>query len=175
MSMVWIASSGTLSGSTSSFTFNSIPQTFTHLQVRTFTRLTGAASQQSLLIYPNSDGATDKTIHRLFGTGSATASQGFTSQSFWLASGIPAANDTANVFGSSIIDILDYTNTSKNKVMRALSGSDANGSGEVHLMSGLWASTVAISSLLIASGTGNLAAGSRIDLYGITSSSVTGA
>ena len=157
----------TSTGSVNSVTFSNIPQNYTHLQVRALTRCAGASTQQSILIYPNSDGAADKTIHRLYGTGASAASQGFTSQTFWIASGIPCGNDTANVFGASIIDILDYRNTSKNRVMRALSGSDANGSGEIHLLSGLWVSTVAISSLLIASGTGNLVANSTISLYGI--------
>jgi hypothetical protein len=111
----------------------------------------------------------------MYSSGSGWATQGFGSQNFWTSSGIPAGNDLASTYGAAIVDILDYASTNKFKVMRALSGGDCNGSGEVHLMSGAWNSNTAISSLLIASGTGNFAAHSRIDLYGITSTPVTGA
>lgn len=173
--MHFIASSGVMNGSTTGYTFTNIPQTFTHLQLRLYGRFTGTSSLQSFLMYPNSDGTANKSIHRLYGSGSGTASQSFTNQDLWIASGIPTVSDTANVFGVAIVDILEYTNTSKAKVFKSLSGSDCNGSGEVHIGSGAWHVTTAITSFLIAAGTGAMASGSRFDLYGITTTSATGA
>ena len=176
MSMYPIATSGVLSGSTSSFTFTNIPSIYKHLQVRAYTRLTGASSQQSLLIYPNSDGSSLYSIHRMFTTGSSGTSQGFTNQSFLTASGIPAGNDLAGVFAATIIDIDDANNTSRFKTFKMFTGSSCNtGNSEVHMQSGLYRSNNAITSLLIASGTGNLAQYSRIDLYGIQAATATGA
>jgi hypothetical protein len=68
----------------------------------------------------------------------------------------------------------NITNTSKNKVSRSLGGFDTNGAGRVVLYSGLYLSTVAINQIQIATD-GNLVAGTRCDLYGITTSQVTGA
>lgn len=173
--MHFIATSGVMNGSTNGYTFTNIPQTFTALQVRMFGRFTGASSQQSFLMYPNSDGTFNKAIHRMFSTGSSFAAQGFGSQDLWIQSGIPAGNDLANTFGAAIVDIPDYASTNKYKVFKSLSGSDCNGNGEVHIGSGVWNVNTAITSLLIASGTGSIAAGSRFDLYGLTSTPVTGA
>jgi len=175
MTMHFIGTSGVMNGSTSGYTFTNIPQTFSHLQIRMFARFTGTSSLQSFLMYPNSDGTANKSIHRVYGSGTGTASQNFVNQDLWIASGIPTVSDPAGVFGVAIVDIFDYANTSKNKTFKSLSGSDCNGTGEIHIGSGSWQTTTAISSFLIAAGTGNMASGSRIDLYGITSSPNTGA
>ena len=119
MSMYPIATSGVLSGSTNTVTFSSIPSNYKHLQIRAYTRCTGAASQQSILIYINNDSATNYSIHRMYTTGVAGASQGFTNQSFLLASGIPCANDLAGVFATSIIDFDDANNTTRFKTFRS--------------------------------------------------------
>jgi len=176
MSMYPIATSGVLTGSTNSVTFSSIPSQYKHLQIRAYSRLTGASSQQSLLIYLNNDSASNYASHRMFTTGSAGASQGFADQGFVIASGIPAGNDLANTFAATIIDIDDANNTSRFKTMKIFSGSSCNtGASEVHMQSGHWRSNSAVTSILIASGTGNFAQYSQIDLYGIQSASATGA
>ena len=96
-------------------------------------------------------------------------------RNYFLFQWIAGNGASANVFGTQIIDILDYANTNKNKTIRSISGIDNNGSGDVSLTSNLWMNTAAITSFEIGGFGVNLAAGSRIDLYGITSSSVTGA
>jgi hypothetical protein len=171
-----IATSGVLTGSTNSVTFSSIPSQYKHLQIRLYTRLTGASSLQSNLIYFNGDSAANYASHRLFTTGLVGASQGFSAQNFVIASGIPAANDLANVFGATIIDIDDANSATRFKTMKIFSGASCNtGNGEAHMQSGLWRSNNAITSVLIASGTGNFAQNSRIDLYGIQVATATGA
>jgi len=176
MSMYPIATSGVLTGSSNTVTFSGIPSQYKHLQIRAYTRLTGSASQQSILIYVNGDGSTLYSSHRMYTTGTAGASQGFSSQGFVIASGIPAGNDLANVFGTTIVDIDDSNSTSKFKTMKIFSGSSCNtGNGEAHMQSGLYKSNNAVTSLLIASGTGNFAQYSRIDLYGIQVATATGA
>lgn len=178
MSMHWIASSGVLDGSTNTVTFSNIPQTFSHLQVRMFSRSARTAQANDRPYFRfNSDSGNNYSWHELYGDGSSAYSQGYSPDSVFFTAITPAATSTANVFSSSVIDILDYSNTNKTKTVRAIDGYDANGSGFAVLHSGNWRSTTAVSSIFIAHYyTGaNFVSGSRIDLYGITTSSVTGA
>jgi hypothetical protein len=71
------------------------------------------------------------------------------------------------MFGATVFDLLDYTNTNKYKTMRSLVGFDTNGgSASTGLSSGLWMSTSAVTSITIALD-GNLAEFSSFALYGI--------
>ena len=67
----------------------------------------------------------------------------------------------------SIIDIIDYASTTKNKTVRAFFGLDLNGSGSVTLGSGLWMNTNAITDININAAADPMAAGSTFALYGI--------
>jgi hypothetical protein len=69
---------------------------------------------------------------------------------------------------STITDVLDYSSVNKNKTVRTLSGSDANGGGEVALWSGSWQnSSTAVSSITLINPSGNFLANSSFALYGI--------
>ena len=141
------------SGGTSSITFSSIPSTYSHLQVRAITRSNRTSDINDVFaITLNSDTTSGNYYaHILFGNGSSTGA--FSSQTangsagmyvgLWQAS----STTTANVFGSAILDVLDYANTNKNKTLRALTGFDANGSGSIGLQSGAWFSTSAVNSI----------------------------
>lgn len=175
--MVFIASSGVLDGTTNVVTFSSIPSTFTHLQVRITSRSARVSANDSIWMRFNTDSGTNYSYHNLYGDGSNPYSQGSANSNVMFPFYTPAASATTGMFGSAVIDVLDYTNTNKNKTVRSLNGYDANGSGLVALQSSAWFSTAAITGLQFANYfTGaNFVAGSRIDLYGITSSQVTGA
>jgi len=84
--------------------------------------------------------------HMLGGNGaSAFASAGTASSSILSFSRSSTSDDS--IFSPFVIDILDYANTSKNKVVRLFSGYDANGSGYVNLVSGFYVSTDVVSSI----------------------------
>jgi hypothetical protein len=170
-----IATSGVLSGSTNGFIFTNIPQTFTHLQVRGFLRdsFTGSTNQ-SLSYLLNGDTGANYSVHRTSGDGSSTVSQGFTSQSQMFQGSIPTAIELSNVYGVIITDILDYTDTNKNKTIRSISGYDKNGGGAVMISSGAWYNTAAVTQLNCFQSS-NSVQFSRIDLYGISISPATGA
>jgi len=170
--MVWIAS---LSGSGAVRTFSSIPQTFTHLQLRVFLRDTFSGAATNAFVRFNGDAGSNYAYHYLNGNGSSAASGASLSQSYLPIGNDPAGTSTANVYGSFIVDILDYTNTNKNKTTRTLGGFDANGSGIVSLYSGLWLNTAAITSIQCGADSLGDAPGTYLSLYGITTSSVTGA
>jgi hypothetical protein len=135
----------TLGSSASSITFSSIPSTYTHLQIRGIVRSDRAANPQDIFqVRFNSDTGTNYASHNLEGTGAAVSVDAFSSTSNpW--SGICAgATAASNVFGAAVIDILDYTSTSKNKTLRSLTGIENNDSnGRLYFSSSLWFATPA--------------------------------
>jgi hypothetical protein len=172
--MVWIAGQ-TATANNQTFNFSSIPSTFTHIQFRaTLRESITAASQTTLYHYANGDAAsTNYAFHFFSGNGSSPTSYGLANQPYWyIENSLPGTTGLANVNASYVIDVLDYANTNKFKTVRAIYGNDQNGSGWTGLWSGLWRSTAAINQWTFTPG---FTIGSRIDLYGITSSQVTGA
>ena len=180
MSMVWIAGQSFPTGSSAaSISFTSIPQTFTHLELRLFGRtLNSSGTNYTAYLNLNSDSGSNYARHLLRGDG-ATASSDLSAASttgpWFSAVSLPSNTQTSGVFGVSISQILDYTNTAKNKTIRSISGYDNNGNGMVSLSSSLWINTAAITRIDIIPDGGGLTQHSRLDLYGITTSSVTGA
>ena len=158
-------------GSSSTITFNSIPQTYKHLQLRFQGRVTfnGGGSIYNAVIRFNSDTGANYTWHAIRGTGSSVVAYGSTSQTkFTIDSVFPDAGTTSNTFGTALVDIHDYTSTTKNKTNRAFSGNDTNGAGNVWLTSSLWLNTNAITSITIENNGGwAFATGSTFALYGM--------
>jgi hypothetical protein len=159
----------TSSGSTNLIQFTSIPSTYTHLQLRILARSAQAATTDTIYFRFNGDSTNNYSRHLLSSNGSAISATGFYPENVVFAGTIAAASSTANVFGSYIVDILDYTNTNKNKVTRSLGGYDANGSGVIDFRSANWGSTAAITSITLANYTAgaNFGNGSSFALYGI--------
>ena len=156
-------------GGSSSVTFSSIPSTYTHLQIRFLARTARANQEDNIQLRFNSDSAGNYAAHVLYGDGATAGSfSDGTSITFNTRSVVAAASATSGVFGGGLIDILDYTNTSKNTTVRSLNGYDNNGAGQVRLSSGLWMNTAAITSITILSANAaNLSEYSSLALYGI--------
>lgn len=177
----------TVTGSPNIFSFVSIPQTFTHLQIRIFGRLQGTVSSGLPALTFNNDNTQNNYSvggHYVNGDGASPTSntvKGYLGYSLNPTAGsfgiVPGASATASVYGNYIIDVLDYANTNKFKTWKCIGGYDANGSGNVSLFSGYWNQTTAITRLDITSFVSpySFAVGSRIDLYGVYTSQVTGA
>ena len=181
MSMVFITSFTAPNSSGFGIDLTNIPQTFAHLQVRIFAR-----SASNAVDYIRVSPLNDLTFgnyrsHQLYGNGtSALSSNNQTSGAVgFLNSGIPYSSSLANTYATYIVDLLDYTNTNKYTTMRAIGGWDDNNTSttnaNVSLSSYVWLNTAAITALTIASVNNPLQAGTRFDVYGITSSQVTGA
>ena len=150
-----------LSTATSTITFSNIPQTYTHLQVRGIMRMSSNGDGPTMRF--NGDTTTSNyRIHYLQGNGT-TATSGTIANNFYAPITMP---NGANIFGSFVIDILDYTSTNKNKTIRTLEGYDANGSGHVTFTSGLWLATPAAITSIVMSGT-TPQTYSNVSLYGI--------
>lgn len=149
--------------------FDDIPQNYKHLQIRFLARTTRANQEDNIQLRFNSDSAANYAAHVLYGDGATAGSfSDGASISFNTRSVVAAASSTAGIFGSGVIEVLDYANISKNKTVRSLNGYEANGTGQVRLSSGLWMSTVAINSItIISANAANLVQYSRFSLYGI--------
>jgi hypothetical protein len=156
------------SGGASSITFNSIPSTYTHLQIRMLAR----ATDNNTIVYGRFNGSgVNYARHNIYANGSSATANATTSTdaSFFGTCSPNAVN--SSMFGTSIIDILDYANTNKNKTVRSLAGSDHNATagfdGWFYLQSGLWADTSAINSINLFAGAGSFAQYSSFALYGV--------
>jgi len=167
-----IATTTVGSGGASSITFSSIPSTYTHLQIRAIGRTNRVAvgGDYAIAVINSDSNAANYSLHQLLGNGSAASSNAYPATfagvflSRW-----GAASDAASMFGTSIIDILDYANTSKYKSFRALGGLDTNSANsQVNFESNLWMSTSAITSITISPGAGtSWSQYTQFALYGI--------
>ena len=176
MSMHYIASVSQAVNGSGLKTLTNIPQNFTHLQLRMYSRDLFATTPAYTYMRFNGDTGSTANNHSIVGNGttlSAGANQ--INGNYVITVPIPSLNALTNAYGATIIDILDYTNTNKNKVARAFSGYDLNGSGNVGVYTGLWRNTAAITSIGIGSAYQEDAAFFRVDLYGISTASATGA
>ena len=145
-----IATATVGAGGAASVTFSSIPQGYTHLQIRGISRtdvVATGAGRQAMRI--NGDSGSNYAFHGILGDGASAYTDVSTSISFLHVAAAVFDSNTANVFQGCVIDILDYANTNKYKTTRSLYGWDANGSGDIGFYSGLWMSTSAITSLTI--------------------------
>ena len=156
-------------GGQTSVTFPSIPQTYTHLQIRGIVRsdISGAGNNIGLYMRFNGDTASNYNWHEVAGNGSGTLAYGQADNGMNMNPHCPRAGDTASSFAGNVIDILDYANTTKNTTARALAGNDTNGGGWMHLTSGLWRNTAAVTSITLFVESSNVAQFSHFALYGI--------
>ena len=152
------------SGGQSTITFSSIPSTYKHLQLRWFSKNT--VSDYGLRAQFNSDTGSNYNFHYLYGDGSTVGAGGSANETFATV-GQPSDTSTS-VFGVGIVDILDYSATTKYKTTRTLSGYDKNGVGGILVFqSSAWRNTAAINSIYLYHSTGNFAQYSSFALYGI--------
>ena len=150
----------TLSTTASSVTFSNIPQNYEHLQIRAMIKQTANANYVATF---NSDGGANYSTHRLMGDGGSASAAAFTPVGAMYVGYIPSATYP----GAMIMDVLDYSNTSKYKTLRVLEGSDNNGSGYVTFWSGSWRNTNAIDTITLTPLSTTFAQYSSFALYGI--------
>lgn len=156
------------SGATS-IEFTNIPQTYKHLQIRVVARELGSSSAGfTERVRFNDNSSTIYSWHYLYGSGvGAVAGNSTSINATYLVKGT-GGGAIANAFGCSIIDIFDYSSTSKTKTCRMFGSNDSNGAGTVDIHSGLWASTSAINKIVLDKLNGNnWAQYTTAALYGI--------
>ena len=151
-----------------SITFSGIPSTYKHLQLRSIVRSSTGASPENLAYMQfNSDTGTNYSDHFLLGTGAVTAANADVNSVKMPVVESSNSGTLANVFGATVLDILDYADTNKYKTVKSICGTDANGSGNIFLTSGSWRNTAAISTITIIPEKVSFVQYSSFALYGI--------
>ena len=150
-------------GTSGTITFSSIPATYTHLQIRCLMKNT--SNSTNLYVTFNGDSASNYSAHYIYTDGQTVSSAPFNTTFMFL--GRYPSSTAANVYGSNVIDIIDYANTNKYKTARGFGGYDANGSGEILYSSGSWRSTSAITNITLNTDATNWTTATTFALYGI--------
>jgi len=169
--------SATGTGSSNEITFSSIVGTYKHLQIRAIARTTNTSTSAGRLdIRFNGDTGSNYTIHNLTGdpsSGTPVTAEGYASQTELEIRGMGSAGGSmlSNTMAVHIIDIHDYSSTTRNKTMRAFSGIDDNDTNQmsrVGLHSGVWMNTSAITSITLRNPSGgSWSTQTQFALYGI--------
>ena len=165
-----LISSNTLTSTTATVTFSSIPATYTDLVLR----ISARGPESFIYLKFNGDGTTTKySSTYLRGNGSAaSSSRSSNADVFPIYSGDNLDSYTANTFSNTEIYIPSYT-ASQNKPMSGFGVAETNASAAnyVGLNAGLYSSTTAISSIEInMGGVSAFVSGSSFYLYGIKNS-----
>ena len=151
--------STTLGSGVSTYTFSSIPQTYTDLVIVIYTATsTGAYCN----IRFNNDSSTTYYQVSMEGLSSGPISEK-TSSTYFVCNWHGAAFSSSTRWCSYYGHIMSYSNTS---VKKNLMG-QWNGNGEVDVAHGTWPSTAAVSSLTVFTPSNTFASGTTISLYGI--------
>ena len=145
----------TLGSAASSYTFSSIPSTYTDLVLIVYTK---SASTDNLAIQVNGDTGTNYSNTYISGNGSTAISGRNTSVSQAYITG------TGTSFGTSIINFQNYANTTTYKTFI---GRGSWTDYQVRASAALWRSTSAISSITVLCTGDNFQTGSTFTLYGI--------
>ena len=166
-------SSVTLDSSGGGIQFANIPQNYTHLELRYVARCISTDSTNgvmSIRITFNSVGTNTYDYTVMKGVGNATTvASGEINKTNGPIVGLIAGNGIGSgYFSSGVIEILDYTNTNKNKVTRSVTGCEVSGTlSEVAIYGGLWRSTAAITTIDLAADGGGFGRYTNVALYGV--------
>lgn len=169
---VKIASTAIGSGGSASVTFSSIPATYTDLCILVSSRNSSAGAVSDMYMTFNGS-ATSYSERTIFGNGSTTSAEQFTSQTVIPRAGYSTGTAfTTGAFSNSTYYITNYA-SSLYKSVNINSTTEDNGTGSyIGEMAGLWSSSSAITSLTLTpyAGVGNFAQYSTFTLYGIKNS-----
>jgi hypothetical protein len=160
------------SGGLASVTFAGIPTGYKHLQIRYSARTANSYQFDFTNMIFNDDSTNNTYLNHMFsGNGASAQSEYFGIGGGLYGMGITAGNtNTSGVFGTGVIDILDYSNTNKNKTIKAFSGfnnNDSNNGRQVALSAGLWLNTQAVNVINLNGNGANLLQNSTFALYGV--------
>lgn len=153
-------------GGAASITFSSIPQTYNDLVIKTSQRSTG--TNGACYVYFNSDTSATYSLKRLGADGTSAYSGSFAFP-YWTY-GDPSSF-TANTFASNDIYIPNYA-SSNYKSISADSVAENNAIATyINMTAGIWSKTDAVTSITIASLSGeSIAQYSTFTLYGVYNS-----
>ena len=169
-----IATISVAAGNTSStITFSSIPSTYDHLQLRAIYRSASSNVYNAWFTGTlNGDTAANYSHHGLVGNGSTVTAGGYTNNTALDGFSRPGVDSDSGFYGTFIMDILDYSKTTKFKTIKHLAGVDIAFSTtrlDLGLYSNNWRSTSAVNAISFIGNQGAFAQYSHFALYGIKS------
>jgi len=161
-------------GSSTSFTFSSIPQTFQHLQIRGYAMAVGGGTARDYVrVHVNGTTSSIYTNHWVYvANATVTVQSDNTNTKMYGNSARGGTQFSSNDVGVMIIDIHDYASTTKNKTFYMHSGWAPNSAPNMYcqLGSGMPLTTSAITSITLGNDNNNFATNSQWALYGIKGS-----
>lgn len=151
---------------TTAWTFSSIPQTYKHLQIRFYGRSAAAVSGDDPEFRFNglSSGYSYMASRATDGNVQAYSSNYNTGTMFLSYNAFGGANAGTTRMASMVVDIANYTSTTRYKQVKSLGGRHVDSFGSVHQGVGLVQNLSAITSIYIGL---KLATNGTIALYGI--------
>lgn len=168
-----LISSYAVTSNTSSYTFSSIPGTYTDLMLCYSARTTlSPTTYGNLQLRFNGDSGNNYSFRMLYGNGSSANAAETTPYSGIQWGYVSTDGSTANTFGQGAWYIPNYTSSTA-KIVTCDSVSEDNATlGIASLMGGTWSGTSAITSITISpsGGTSDLKQYSNFYLYGIKNS-----
>ncbi len=147
--------------------FLNIPQGYKHLQIRAVIRSTYNGAEN---FYMRFNGQTyTMSGHALNGNASVAGSFNYSNNNYADMIAIASAANSPGIYSTFIIDILEYSSSTKNKTIRGFGGFVSGSNQAVQLRSNLVLTTTPISSITEMGGTSGtgILSGSRVSLYGV--------
>jgi hypothetical protein len=163
-----IATQTVTSGGPTTLSFTSIPQGYKHLQIRWLGRVGTDGTTYSMRF--NSDTGNNYSSYLYYGQNGSVAALGTAvgNSAMYFYGWGRGYNGT---FSAGILDIHDYSLTTKNKTIRGYCGNDTNSAGDFGdiyvATSAVWASNSAITTIDISGSSAAWQNGTQFALYGI--------
>lgn len=153
----------TLTGDATSLTFNGIPQTYKHLQVRGQVRRNVGLNSTAEMRFNNVTSASYSFHGSKNTTGEYSINETFM-RTHWVHSN---TINVADQYSAVIVDIFDYADMTKYKTIKSFGGHSMNASGIVSLYTGSFYSLDSVNSITIFNDGDIMVAGTSYTLYGI--------
>ena len=155
-----------------SVTFSSIPQTYEHLQIRVsggFDSSGNGGHQIYIRFNGNTNTHYSDSMITAYGSNHNADRYGGSFNYIYGGGRITGPLVRRPEFGVTLTDIVDYTNTSKKKMMMSISGNAPGYDGGSLLRFGgaFLDNTAAITTILLYPPSGNFVRGTSISLYGV--------
>jgi len=152
-------------GSNSTINFESISQDYKHLQIH-FTGASSAATDRDLWLRFNGVSTTVYGWQRVAANGADTVGGGNQITNQIVLGSALLRGDVADQVSAGVINILNYSDSTKNTTVKALFGS-AGSTRTIGLYGGLYGETTVVSSINLQPDANFFSSRSRFSLYGI--------
>jgi hypothetical protein len=149
----------TLGSNAASYTFSSIPSTYTDLVI---VCRAGAVSNSDLTFRVNGDTGTNYSTTFMWGNGSSPGSNRTSSITFGYSTYYGSIETLGN--GVHILQFMNYSNTTTFKSVLARGNNASRGTD---VIVNLWRNSAAIDSITLIGANANILSGSTLTLYGI--------